>query len=134
MPEPALDPRELIRSYFAACTAGDSAAVAAHFTTDATIYDTNHAPVRGRDAIGAFWARVHDRWGAARWTLDSAIVEGDSAAIEWSMHGTHEGRAFVVRGSEHYRFADGLIAEIRQYWTFDPDAPGSELVGYDYAD
>ena len=29
------------------------------------------------------------------------------------------GRAFMFRGSEHYRLDGGLIAEIRQYWTFD---------------
>ncbi len=132
MPSLPTDPRDLIRSYFAACTAGDAQAVATHFTSDAAIYDTNHAPVRGRDAIGAFWTRIHEQWRGARWTVDAAIVESDAAAIEWSMRGTHEGAAFVVRGSEHYRFADGLIAEIRQYWTFDPTAPGSELVGYPY--
>ena len=134
MPDPPSDVRDLIRSYFAACSAGDAEAVAAHFTQDATIYDTNHAPLQGREAIGKFWARIHEQWAGARWVLGAAVVEGDAAAIEWSMHGTHENEPFVVRGSEHYSVESGLIAEIRQYWTFDPASPGSELQDYDYTD
>ena len=123
----------LIERYFAACSGGSAEAVARCFTSDATIYDTNHPPVRGSDAIGAFWAGVHRRWGGASWSVDRAVVEGDEAAIEWSMRGTRDGEPFIVRGSEHYRFAGELIAEIRQYWSFDRDNPGSELVDYPYA-
>ena len=50
------------------------------------------------------------------------------------MRGTHDGEPFTVRGSEHYRFAGELIAEIRQYWSFDREHPGSELIDYPYRD
>ena len=50
------------------------------------------------------------------------------------MHGVADGEPFVFRGSEHYRFRDTLIDEIRQYWTFDAERPGSTLVGFDYAE
>ena len=108
--------------------------IAAHFTEDATIFDTNHTPVVGRDSIGAFWVRIREQWDGARWTVDSAVEQGDTAAIEWSMHGVADGEPFVFRGSEHYRFRDTLIDEIRQYWTFDAERPGSTLVGFDYAE
>lgn len=123
---------ELVRSYFAACGAGSAEAIAAHFTEGATIYDTNHAPIIGRDQIGAFWVRIRQQWEGARWVVDSAVEQGDAAAIEWSMHGVADGEPFVFRGSEHYRFRDGLIDELRQYWTYDPKQPGSALVGFDY--
>ena len=44
------------------------------------------------------------------------------------------GRAFAFRGSEHYRFEgdDHRIAEIRQYWTFDPDRLDTGLIDYPY--
>jgi hypothetical protein len=42
------------------------------------------------------------------------------------------GRPFAFRGSEHYRFRDSLIAEIRQYWTFDPERLDTGLRGYPY--
>ena len=50
------------------------------------------------------------------------------------MHGAADGAPFVFRGSEHYRFEGDLIAEIRQYWAFDPNNPGSPLLGYAYED
>ncbi len=65
--------------------------------------------------------------------VDRDVVEGDEAAIEWSMRGTRDGEPFIVRGSEHYRFAGDLIAEIRQYWRFDRADRGSERVDYPYA-
>ncbi len=124
----------LVRSYFAACGVASAEEIAAHFTEDATIYDTNHAPVVGRERIGAFWFRTRERWAGARWRVDSTIEDGDTAAIEWSMHGVADGQPFTFRGSEHYRFRDGLIDEIRQYWTYDPNQPGSALVGFDYSE
>jgi ketosteroid isomerase-like protein len=122
----------LVRAYFDACTNGRPEDIAACFTDDAVIYDTNHAPVRGHAAIGAFWTGVRDRWAGAAWIVDSGIEEGDVAAVEWTMSGYSETGPFAFRGSEHYRFEEHLIAEIRQYWTFDVEAPGSELLGFPY--
>jgi ketosteroid isomerase-like protein len=82
------------------------------------------------------WAAVARRWGGARWSVDTVVqsADGSAAAIEWSMTGTdpRSGRAFTFRGSEHYRLDDGLIAEIRQYWTFDRDRLDTGLVDYPY--
>ena len=64
------------------------------------------------------------------------MSDGETAAIEWTMTGTDpaSGRAFAVRGSEHYRFEGGdhRIAEIRQYWTFDPERLDTGLIDYPY--
>jgi len=125
---------DLVRSYFAACGEGSAETIAAHFTEDATIFDTNHAPIVGRKQISAFWVRIRERWDGARWIVDSAVEHGDTAAIEWSMHGVSDGAPFVFRGSEYYRFRDGLIDEIRQYWTYNPERPGSALIGFDYTE
>ena len=128
------DHLERITAYFDACGTGLPNEIAAHFTTDAVIYDTNVRPMVGAVDIGTSWVRVRERWGGARWSVDSIVSNGDAAAIEWSMTGTdpESGRAFVFRGSEHYRFdpAENLIAEIRQYWTFDPARLDTGLVGY----
>jgi len=122
----------LVRAYFDACTSGRAEDIASCFTEHAVIYDTNHPPVRGRSAIGAFWTGVRDRWAGAAWIVDSGIEEGDLTAVEWTMSGYSERGPFAFRGSEHYRFEGDLIAEIRQYWTFDAEEPGSELLGYPY--
>ena len=60
-------------------------------------------------------------------------VDGD-AAIEWTMGGTGSEGPFRFRGSEHYAFDGDLIAEIRQYWTFDTDRLDTGLVDYPYGE
>jgi ketosteroid isomerase-like protein len=122
----------LVRRYFSACTSGTADEVASHFTDDAVIYDTNHPPVIGAAAIGRFWTRIRSKWRGAEWRVDTYVGDDRSGAIEWTMRGTDGDRPFAVRGSEHYAFVDGRIHRIRQYWTFDAAAPGSELIGYDY--
>ena len=123
-----------IRSYFEACSSGSSEAVAMHFTEDAVIYDTNHSPIVNSKAIGKFWSQMHTKWVGATWIVERVIETSDSAAIEWVMEGEVLGQRFQIRGSEHYEFEDGLIAEIRQYWTFDPESPGGGLIKYAYGE
>lgn len=132
-----MNPAERVDAYFLACSEGSADDIAGHFTPDAIVWDTNIRPMRGSDAIGASWVTVRDRWGGARWLVDTMVAAPDeeTAAIEWLMTGTNpqNGEGFVFRGSEHYRFADTLIAEIRQYWTFDPSRLDTGLRGYDYS-
>ncbi|MEM7340824.1 MAG: nuclear transport factor 2 family protein [Actinomycetota bacterium] len=132
-----MTPAERITAYFDACSTATAAEIAAHFTPDAVVYDTNVRPARGAHAIGAMWVKVRERWGGAVWGVDSVISSADDseAAIEWQMTGTDvdADRPFVFRGSEHYRFDETLIAEIRQYWTFDPDALDTGLRDFDYS-
>ncbi|MDH4144540.1 MAG: nuclear transport factor 2 family protein [Acidimicrobiia bacterium] len=131
-----MGPEERITAYFTACSHASADEIASHFTADAVIWDTNVKPFRGAARIGRQWVRVRERWQGAVWGLDSCVTaaDGASAAIEWWMTGTDPAstRAFTFRGSEHYRFAGGLIDEIRQYWTFDPDRLDTGLVDYDY--
>ena len=127
-------PLERITAYFEACGTGSPADIAAHFTPAAVVYDTNIRPMVGATDIGESWVKVRDRWHGARWTVDSIVADGGTAAIEWTMTGTdpESGRTFAFHGSEHYRFEgdDHLIAEIRQYWTFDPERLDTGLRGY----
>ena len=55
-----------------------------------------------------------------------------AVAVEWTMTGTDPatGRQFTFRGSDHYEFADGLISEIRQWWTFDRDRLDTGLIDH----
>lgn len=123
--------RELVESYFAACSRGDVDAIVDCFHDDATIYDTNHPPVHGAVGIGEFYAKVAQRWAGAVWHVDT-FVEGDGGhcASEWSMAAPSAGA--VVRGSEHYEIRDGRIAQIRQYWTYHREAPATGLRDFDY--
>lgn len=131
-----MDPAARIRAYFEACNGGTPSDLAAHFTPSALIYDTNIPPLRGSDAIAAGWSAIRAKWGGATWSVDTVVAsaDGTTAAIEWSMRGVdpRSGRSFVFRGSEHYRFVDTLIDEIRQYWTFDRERLDTGLVDYPY--
>jgi SnoaL-like domain len=131
-----MSPADRITAYFLACSEGSADDIAKHFTTDAVVYDTNVRPARTRAAIGVTWVRVREKWLGARWTVDSLVTDGGTAAIEWSMTGVDptSGHAFVFRGSEHYAFeaGTGLIREIRQYWTFDPAKLDTGLIDYKY--
>lgn len=125
--------REHIEAYFAACSSGSADAIASYFTPEAIVFDTNHPPVCGAATIGEFWSKIQNRWQGASWYVDTCVTEADTAAIEWTMTGNSDGHPFTVRGSEHYRFEDGKIAEIRQYWTFGGDKLDTALVEFPYA-
>lgn len=129
-----MKPRERIEQYFKACTEGNAEEISSHFTLDAVVYDMNHAPVRNSKTIGEFWVSIRHKWEPARWLVNTCVTEENSAAIEWSMIGNRNGREFCVRGSEHYKFSDTKISEIRQYWHFDPEGHNSELQGFPYQD
>ena len=141
MAEPSADPElraaeraDRIRADFASCNAGDPDEIAAHFSDDAVIWDTNHAPVRTAAGIGAFWHRIRQQWQGARWAVERVVSDGESAAIEWAMMGRGPDGPFRFRGSEHYAFDGDRIAEIRQYWIFDRERLDTGLVDYPYPD
>lgn len=125
--------RHLVESYFAACSSGGVDEIARHFCEDAVVYDVNHQPVSTAQGIGQFYVKVRSRWHGATWHVDTYTEDAGTAAVEWTMTGSASDAPFAVRGSEHYEFRDGAIAQIRQYWRFDPDSPGSALRGYPYA-
>lgn len=128
-----MDALDRITAYFTACGEGTARDVASHFTPDAVIYDTNIRPMVGAEAIGGGWVAVRERWGGARWGVDSFVGDWNGAAIEWWMTGTDsfDGDSFTFRGSEHYAFQGELISEIRQYWTFDRERLDTALCGFD---
>ena len=131
-----LGPEGRIRAYFDSCNDDPADAIAAHFTPEAVIWDTNHTPVRTAAGIGRFWDRIRGQWRGATWSVDRVVAgaDGEAAAIEWTMAGTGPTGPFRFRGSEHYAFDGDRIAEIRQYWTFDPERLDTGLVDYPYED
>ena len=64
-----------IRSYFAACSSGSKDEVARHFTEDAVIYDTNHAPIVSAENIGNFWVQIHAKWTGANWVVERVVED-----------------------------------------------------------
>jgi ketosteroid isomerase-like protein len=125
---------DVVREYFAACGQGDADHIAACFTPDAVLYDTNHPPVVGAEAIGRFWTSVAAPWG--RRPLGGRHAAGGPGRCSHRvvMHGERRGRPFTAYGSDHYTLRGGRIAEVRQYWVLDRDRFDTGLVGYPYPD
>jgi ketosteroid isomerase-like protein len=122
-----------VQSYYDALATGDADAVAAHFTDDAVHYYTRLGPHRGREiadnaALG---------FGAieGRWFLEHGIDNDDDDVIEWSMtwRDPRSGEPRLDRGTEWFRFREGLICEVRAYHHSDPKNRSGDLLGFDHA-
>ena len=121
-----MSPEERVRAYYADLRGTDVEAVARHFTGDAVHYYTRRDPHHGREiAEHAVLAVEHLN---AVWTLENLVGDGEQVAIEWSLAFDHprDGRRMLDRGTEWFRFRDGLICEVRAYYA----ERGGALRGY----
>ena len=117
-----------VRGYYAALRGGDADEIAAYFTDDAVHYYTRMAPHHGREiAERAAWAVQNIE---AEWSMYNGIDDGEQAVIEWAMKWRHPetGELRLDRGTEWFRFRDGLICEVRAYYNRSPD-----LIEFDHA-
>jgi ketosteroid isomerase-like protein len=123
-------PEARVRAYYADLSSGDAAAVARHFTEDAVHYYTRRAPHLGAAQIAENAAAAVQHLNAV-WTLENLVADAEQTAIEWSMAFDHptNGRRLLDRGSEWFRFRDGLISEVRAYY----NERGGDLIGFDHA-
>jgi ketosteroid isomerase-like protein len=122
-------PEERVRAYYADLRSGDAELVARHFTEDAVHFYTRRDPDVGAARIAAMAALATEHLEAV-WTLENLVGDGDQVAIEWSMAFVHpEKGPLLDRGTEWFRFRDGLICEVRAYY----DERGGDLRGFDHA-
>jgi ketosteroid isomerase-like protein len=125
-----VSPEERVRAYYDDLSSGDAAAVARHFTEDAIHYYTRRAPHLGAAQI-AENAAAAVQFLNALWVLENLVADDEQVAIEWSMlfdHPTKKTR-MLDRGTEWFRFRDGLICEVRAYY----HERGGDLLGFDHA-
>jgi ketosteroid isomerase-like protein len=118
-----------VRSYYGALNTGDAGAVAAHFTGDAVHWYTRRPPSIGAGQIGEHTQLAVEHLNA-EWTIDHLVEGADEVVIEWSMAWDHptSGERCLDRGAELLAFRDGLICEVRAYYSRDGD-----LIGFDHA-
>src|SRR5262245_1005757 len=103
-----LSAREVIDSWIARFNAADVDGLAALYHPDAINHQVVQAPVEGREAIRAMFAREFA--AADMICIVEAIHDaGDVIALEWR---DPEGR----RGCGFFTIRDGLIAFQRGYW------------------
>ena len=126
---------ETIQRYYLGCNTADHALMMSTFTPEVVHYFVDHSAVVGAAALANYWCKVGPKT-QANWALDHAIVEAPECVIEWSMRWVPPatGKAELLRGTEWYRFDDGLISEIRSYHNnFYLQGPDNrELHDFDY--
>ncbi len=131
--------QQRILDYYAACNAGDVAALENMFTEDVVHFflapNLAPAPVAGRRHLARYWGKVQARFDGC-WVVDNVLAptEGDEAVIEWTLFWTspENGQRIATRGAEWYVFEGELIKEIRAYYR--QDHASSELQGFPYAE
>ena len=105
--------------------------VARHFTPDAVHCYTRREPHVGAPAIAENAALAVEHLRAV-WTCEHLVESEGEVAIEWSMAFDHPrtGERLLDRGAEFLVIRDGLICEVRAYYS----ERGGDLRGFDHAE
>ena len=135
MPNPAED---LVRAYYAAFNAHDSAGMAALLTDDVAHDPSQGRRRTGREAFTAFMAHM-DRCYRER--VEGLVVmtepSGTRAAAEFTVHGTYvatdpgvppgtaaaRGQAYVLPAGAFFELRDGRIARISNHYNLSDWVP-----------
>ncbi|HEX3465889.1 MAG TPA: nuclear transport factor 2 family protein [Candidatus Elarobacter sp.] len=99
-------------------TAGELDGAAASFSEDATYQEPRKAPIRGREAIAAEFARYAEGGVPFRVEVEELIVDGNRACVAYTFKtGGGEGQPWRERaGCATVRFDEGgRIAAWREY-------------------
>jgi steroid delta-isomerase-like uncharacterized protein len=105
----------------------DAPELAGNHTDDGIVESPASGEVKGRSAI----EMVYRSWFAAfpdlEFREEQLLVDGDHAALFWTVTGTHEGtfcglsatgRRFTIRGVSLYQVRDGAIIRERRLYDF----------------
>jgi limonene-1,2-epoxide hydrolase len=103
-----VSPRRVVEAWIDAFNRGDASALGAMYCEDAVNHQVANAPVVGRAAIQAMFAR---EFAVAEMTCipENLFEDGDWAILEWR---DPKG----LRGCGFFRVAGGKIAFQRGYW------------------
>lgn len=98
----------------------DPAAAGALFTADASYHEMPFdAPMQGRAAIEAYWARVTASQTNVRFSYDIVATSADQGVSQWhaTFNGVPGGETIDLDGVFVCRFADALtVSALREWW------------------
>jgi ketosteroid isomerase-like protein len=109
----------IVEDFYAAFGRRDGDRMAACYTADARFSDPVFTDLRG-DEPGAMWRMLTGQAEDLRVELVEHAVDGDSGSARWIAHYTFSrtGRPVVNDVRASFRFADGLIAEHADSFSF----------------
>lgn len=95
----------------------ESLAEIGRFYADGAWFKDPFNEVTGVDAIGRVFVHMFDRLGDPRFRVLEQWQDAHGAMLTWEFSFRLRGRAQLVRGASHLRFApDGRISYHRDYW------------------
>lgn len=110
------DPRETIRTYFAAIDANDFDRVLAQFQPDAVYERPGYPALEGTQRLRQFFTQERII-ASGNHDVEGIVVEGDQVTAWGSFSGTSRTGAALSEGwCDVYRFREGLIARRRTYF------------------
>jgi steroid delta-isomerase-like uncharacterized protein len=117
---------EHARGYFAAISARDPDAMAAHWREDGVADIVPIGILRGRDELAEFFRGLFAAFPDLETTVERVVAGEREAAVEWRMTGHFTGTQFdgvdptgrriELRGSDHVEIDDGEITAITAYF------------------
>lgn len=137
MPDPTADWTALISRYYDGCSTGDVDLMLTTLHPDVVHWflapNPGSKPVEGAEHLARYWRKVTTML-QARWVVDTICATPDQAVIEWTMWWLPDGapERVATRGAEWFTGQDGLIREIRSYYSMRPQT--TELDGFPYAE
>lgn len=108
----------VLQEYMRSWAADDRAAWLALFADDASLEDPVGAPLtEGKEAIAAFWDRIHQGQMQMRCDLDRIVVCGDEALMIFTVVSSAGDVSMRVRIADLFTFdSQGKIATMRAFW------------------
>lgn len=105
---PATSPRSVVEAWVDAFNRADVEAIASMYAEDAVNHQVAEAPVEGRQAIRAMFAR---EFAAAEMVciVEHIFEDGEWAILEWR-------DPLGLRGCGFFHVVDGIITFQRGYW------------------
>ena len=114
------------RSYFAAVSARDSAAMSEHWSADGVADIVPYGILRGRSEIGVFFRGLFSALPDLETTVERVAATAHLAAVEWRMAGHFTGAPFMdleatgrridIRGIDLLEIEDGEIVGNTAYY------------------
>ena len=110
---------DLIQRFYAAFAAKDGVAMAACYAPDAHFSDPVFTDLRGPEP-GAMWKMLSERAADLRVELAEHDADAETGSARWIAHYTftRTGRSVVNDVRASFRFANGLIREHRDEFSF----------------
>lgn len=107
---------DTIRAYYAAWLADDLEGVLRLCTDDVVATNVPIGPIRGKDAVRAFFAKFARGMTDKRYDVLRVLVDGDCAVVEGVENYVKDGRAVSLPYMSTFLFRGALIAEWRDYF------------------